>query len=91
VFGFKASGDALWEGDGEGFGDASGVGLVEVVDSLGCSDDAGADVDCLVSGEDPQAPRPTATAATVPVNRLRRLNSVIMYPLVKTETATAAV
>ena len=80
MFGFKASGDAFEEGDGEGAGDGSGVGLASAVDSLGCSEDAGADADCVASGEGPQAPSPTAMAATVPVNRQRRLNGVIEIP-----------
>jgi hypothetical protein len=84
VFGIKESGDALGEGDAEGSGEGdeegSGVELVAGVGSWGCSDDAGADVDCAACGEEPQAPSPTAMAAMVPVNRLRRLNDVIKIP-----------
>jgi hypothetical protein len=84
VFGIKESEDPLGEGDAEGSGEADGedsvVGLVAGAGSWEFSDGAGADVDCVACGEEPQAPSPTAMAAMVPVNRLRRLNGIIEIP-----------
>lgn len=75
-------GEGDWDGDGDGLGDGLSTGVGEALGD-GLPDGLGVGLcdDSVCLGE-PQAPRPTAMAAKVPISMLRRLNSVMDIPFI---------